>query len=224
MKITIGLMVLFGITALSFGEIRIWKAQTGQTIEAEYVKEVIGDIVLKTPSGKVKRIPLAVLSQADQDYVNLKHVPKVEVKVDENKEKGDRPGDIDNVTEELEFKVEVLKKSKRAYPGTLKAHLFVFGADLSHKRMLVLLDKKEETFKLTPKNRNMHYFKGKKLELEHDPEPEWGMKYKGYLVCITTSEGEVLMCKGNSLFEKQLPALMKARVGARFDRNMKQQK
>ena len=140
--------------------------------------------------------------------------------MDDNKDKGQRVGDIDDVVEELEFEVEILKESKRVYPGTLKAYLFVFGSDLGSSGRLVLLDKKEETFTLTPKNKDMHTFKGKKLELTHDPDPGWGMKYKGYLVCIKTSDGEVLMCKGNSMFKKQLPALIEAQVGAKFDKSM----
>lgn len=220
MKWVIGCIVLFGIVPWGFGEMRTWTSRAGQTMEAEYVRDSMGKVWLKTPSGKVKNIPVSGLSQADQDYINLSRPPKLEITVDDNQKGASVKNDIDNRAETLQFEVEIRKASKRPYPGEMKAYLFVLGWDIEVDEY-ILLDSKKESFVLTPENNNSYSFKGKRVKLEHDPSPPWGEKYAGYLVCIMKSDGGVLQFEGKKKFEKSLHILMKARTRDRFDEDMR---
>ncbi len=220
MKLVVGCMILFGWVSLGFGEMRIWTSQAGDTLEAEYVRDTMGNVWLKPPNGNVKKVPIKALSQADQDYINLNKPPTLEIIVDDNKKGLSVKGDIDNRRESLRFEVNIRKTSKRPYPRKMTAYLFVIGLDI-YKDEYVLLDSQKESFVLTPEKNNSYSFEGKSVKLEYDPDPPWGKKYEGYLVCIQTSDGEILLFKGKKRFEKNLQVLIGARVGARFDEDMR---
>lgn len=220
MKLIVGCIVLFGMVSLGFGAMRTWTSLSGQTLEAEYVRDSMGKVWLKTSTGKVKQIPISGLSQVDRDYINLRHPPKLEIKADDNKKGLSVKGDIDNRKESLQFEVEIRKTSKQPYSEEMTAYLFVLGRDISDDEY-ILLDTQKESFVLTPANNNSYTFKGKRVKLEYDPDPPWGEKYEGYLVCIKTSDGDILMFKGKKRFEKNLNILMKAKVNDRFDEDMR---
>lgn len=53
----------------SFAESRTWTNSAGKTIEGEYVRATDKDVSVKLTSGKIVKLPLASLSQEDQDFV-----------------------------------------------------------------------------------------------------------------------------------------------------------
>lgn len=220
MKLLIGCAILFGILSLGFGEMRTWTSQSGKTIDAEYVRDTMGNVWLKTSTGKMKKIPISALSKADQDYINLKRPPKLEIIADDNKKGESVKGDIDNRREFLQFEVEIRKKSKQPYPDKMMAYLFVLGWDL-YRQEYILMDSQKESFVLTSGNNNRFKFKGARVEFEYDPDPPHGEKYVGYLVCVKNSNGKVILFKGKKKFEKKLHILMKASLRDRFDEDMR---
>ena len=63
-------VVLVALPRVAADEVRTWSDKTGAfTREAEFVAIEAEDVVLKTPTGKVLRVPLAKLSDPDQSYV-----------------------------------------------------------------------------------------------------------------------------------------------------------
>lgn len=214
-------LLLSTVLNSSFAEKRTWTAVSGDTIEAEYVQHALNTVTIRTSGGKKIKIPISALSKSDQHYIYLKTPPKLEVSVDDNNRRRSVKDDIDNKKEDLQFEVEIRKVSRQPYPGELKAHLFVLGWALDEEEY-VLLEKVEETFALTEHNDEMHSFMGEELKLEHDPgAPVWGIKYKGYLICIKTGSGETISLKGDKIFEMNLDVLMESRSKDRFDRKMR---
>jgi uncharacterized protein YkwD len=70
MKTICVLVFLFGSLSLSMaGESRTWTSTSGTTLEASFERLFKSTVILKTDEGKELRVPLAKLSQADQDYV-----------------------------------------------------------------------------------------------------------------------------------------------------------
>ncbi len=219
MKLLAGCMVLFGMVALGFGEMRTWTSRSGQTIEAEYVRDTMGKVWLKSATGKVKKVPISGLSKSDQDYINNKILPKITISVDDDIARGTVGSDIDNVRQTIRCEVKISKTSRRPYSGELTVYFFVFGWDLMNEEYM-LMDTKKETFTLTSENNNKYTLTGDKLRFEYDPSPPWGDRYEGYLVCVKTSDGKILATKGNSKYERKLHVFIKARKGARFDEDM----
>jgi hypothetical protein len=56
---------------------RTWTPASGQTVEAEYVKILFDDIILKDANGGELRIPLADFSGEDLKYIELANPPKL---------------------------------------------------------------------------------------------------------------------------------------------------
>ena len=221
MRVLIGLVLVFGLAASGFGEMRTWTSKTGQTLEAEYARNTMDTVWLKTPTGKQKKIPISAFSKADQDYIYSQTPPKIEISVDNNIKRRDRPGDIDDVFQDLQCEYEIVKTSKWPYPGELTVYYFMVGWQLETKEYWVI-ETHQETFKLNDKNGNKYYFKGELFELWFDPDdPPRGKKFKGILVCVQTSDGELLEYKGRNLTEKHLKYLMNASRNDRFDDDWK---
>jgi hypothetical protein len=216
----IRLIALLLTATMTYGEMRTWTSKKGQILEAEYVRDAAGKVVLKTRSGAEKQIPISAFSKKDQDYIYGKTPPKLEIKFDTNEKSRSVRGDIDNRTEDLKPEAIIIKTSSRPYTGKLKAQFFVLGRVLEEKRY-ILLDSKEETFTIAEKSGSEYRIQGKKLNLEHDPSPGFGVKYEGYLVCVKTADGKIIAAEGKSLFEKKIDNLMKAKEHELLDRNLK---
>ncbi|VGO22640.1 hypothetical protein SCARR_04735 [Pontiella sulfatireligans] len=208
------LCVAFLVVAVQ-AENRIWTGKAGQTIEAEYVKDASGKVWLKPVSGKVKVVPIAALSAADQNYIYKQTLPKIEISVDDDIKRSTVGSDIDNVHEKIKFKIQVKKTSKAPYPVDYEIIFCALAEDIRYEE-LILADKKVETFSLKEKN-DVYGFTGQQLHFEHDPDPAWGTKYDGYLVCVQTVEGVVLATKGRDKYIESINVLRDAKVRSRFD-------
>ena len=138
MRVLIGLVLVFGLAASGFGEMRTWTSKTGQTLEAEYARNTMDTVWLKTPTGKQKKIPISAFSKADQDYIYSQTPPKIEISVDNNIKRRDRPGDIDDVFQDLQCEYEIVKTSKWPYPGELTVYYFMVGWQLETKEYWVI--------------------------------------------------------------------------------------
>ena len=66
--VAVWLVVFFGVT-LAHAEMRIWTSVKGDTIEAEFIKKIGSDIIMKTAQGKQLKIPMRGLSKADHNYI-----------------------------------------------------------------------------------------------------------------------------------------------------------
>lgn len=201
-----------------FAELRIWTSQQGQTLEAAYVRDASGKVWLKPPSGKTKAIPISALSEADQNYIYTKTLPKVEISVDNDVKRSTVGSDIDNVHEQVKFKVEVKKTSRNPFPMGYEVIFCALAEDIRYKEF-ILADKKVEKFSLKKQN-DVYSFTGADLHFEHDPDPAWGTKYDGYLVVVQTENGDVLATKGREKYIKSLHVLKDAKVGARYDKKL----
>ena len=217
MKVAIGLIALFSMMASGFGETRTWTSQSGQAIEAEYVRDAVGSVWLKTSSGKQKRVPISALVQADQDYIYCKTLPKIRIEVDDDVARGTVGSDIDNVREEIRCTVKVIKTSKNPFPAEYEIQFFLLGYNIRDKEY-ILVEKVNKKFYLNSGNDNTFAFKGKRHNFEYDPDPPWGSRYEDYLV-VVKAKGKVLCTKGPSKYVKKLYKLAKAEQNSRLDKD-----
>lgn len=196
---------------------RIWKGKNGQAIEAEYVRDNGKNVWIRPVGKREKQVPINKLCGADQNFILLQTLPKLEVDVDDDVSRGGVGGDMDNVRELVTFSVEVKKTSKREFPLEFVAHFFVIAEDVKYKEY-ILVEKRTEKFELSQGTGNSFSFTGERHDFEYDPDPGWGRKYDGYYVCVKTSDGRVVAEKGRDRYARQLNALLNGKVNrTRFD-------
>jgi hypothetical protein len=198
-------------------EMRIWTSAKGDTIEAEYVRDAAGKVWLKPVKGKTKVVPIAALSKEDRLYIQRQTPPKIEIDVDDDISRSTVGSDIDNVREKITISVEIKKTSKAPYPTEYEVFFFAIAWDLRSEEYF-LADKRIEKFVLDESNGNSFGFSGKRLQFERDPDPPWGRRYDGYLVCVKMDGGKVVATAGRDKYMKQFDVLVEGALNkTRFD-------
>jgi len=203
-------------------DMRTWNSKKGSTIEAEYVNDVGGKVVLKGADGKQRKVPIAALSEKDQEYIYCLKPPKIDINVKKGLRRGDSGRDYDNKSQVVQCEVAIKKTGTRPYTGDLKAELFVFGVEVVSD-MYVLMDKKNTSFKFTKENKGEHSFTGTRIDLEYDDNDtaQFGTKFEGFLVVVTDSVGEIIdVSSSRSLFTDNYRRIRKMNIGAKFDKKM----
>ena len=64
------LFFLFVTITISLAEYRIWEGQNGSRTEAEFVKKIGSNVILKKRDGTTVSVPLQKLSDQDQQYLS----------------------------------------------------------------------------------------------------------------------------------------------------------
>lgn len=81
MKTFITIAAVVSLTMGAHGEMRTWTSLPEKTIEAEYVKMLFDDVILKDANGEELRIPLTAFSGEDRKYIELENPPQLSVDV-----------------------------------------------------------------------------------------------------------------------------------------------
>ena len=211
--------ILFLISVLvfpAFGEFRIWEDAKGKTIEAEYISEQAGRIVLELRNGKTIRINPETLSEKDRNYASLRVKPKLILDVDEKEMRVKDSNLVLAYNNEVRLTANIQKKSTRAYNGELTA-TFIFIGDNERSIHETIVKKYAVKFNLEKEKtltRNAafategHSF----LKSAHH-------SYEGYLIVITDSFGEMVSAESNpSSYERYAEKLLLLDEGVEFDK------
>ncbi|MEE9369079.1 MAG: hypothetical protein V3V05_09465 [Pontiella sp.] len=149
--------LIVSLVALSVkGEMRIWTGKNGQTFEAEFQRDASGKVWLKPQTGKVRTVPISALIKKDEDYINKKTLPKIEVEVDDDIKRSTVGADIDNILSEIRCVVEIKKTSSRPYPSEYEVMFFVIAMDIRYKEYFIA-NMKVEKFSLDKKNDTLQF-------------------------------------------------------------------
>ncbi|MEN8253968.1 MAG: SHD1 domain-containing protein [Verrucomicrobiota bacterium] len=205
--------------------VRQWTLVDGRSVEAEFVTEIAGKAILKNMKGKQIRIPMEQLSETDCSHILLSIAPTLDInfaKTSRQKRFGDTrnakpPAARANL---YTFSAQIKKTSTRPYDFGLSAEFFVVGNEFGgDKRML--LDYQKADFTLAEENDYGFKFSGKPVELidYHMNSERKGKKYRGFLVVVKDSRGEVIAYKtpSENLY-RNLDNLRKLKVGWYFDK------
>ncbi len=218
--------------------LRTWALPDGKSLKAKYIVVIGKNVVLKTARGKQVKLPLARLSPADREYVELVRPPIF--KIDFGK-KMDRIISIDasayaSSSRSPEYKtgykyrakVRLKQTSAGKYNHSLKVELFAIGREIiPYGNRYILLDRQTGSF--SPAEENGAYeLEGKTIDLPDyliEDEHKRGQEHRGqapygYLVTVTDERGKIVQHKASNewLFE-HLDNLRKLPVGAYMDKN-----
>jgi hypothetical protein len=112
----IKIIIMFGWVSMAvlqstFAEYRIWKDKKGHSIEAEFVCERSGLVMIKKRDGKILKLPKGKLSDADQKYLASEISPKVELVFSKKQDRRNRSDSYAEV--DMECEVTVKRKVRR---------------------------------------------------------------------------------------------------------------
>ncbi|RKX39824.1 MAG: hypothetical protein DRP64_13685 [Verrucomicrobia bacterium] len=205
--------------------VRQWMLVDGRSVEAEFVTEIAGKAILKNTKGKQIRIPMKELSDADRSHILFSFPPSLDINFSKTT-KQHKFGDTVNGApppvrgQYYTFSTQVKKTSTRPYDFGLTAEFFAVGNEFGGgKRML--LDYRKADFTLTKENDYAFKFSGKPVQLiDYQMNGERkGKKYRGFLVVVKDSRGEVITYEtpSENLY-RNLDNLRKVKVGWYFDK------
>jgi hypothetical protein len=181
---------------------RIWTDATGKTIEAEQVKILNEQVILRLTDGREIRVSLDSLSAADRSAAMLNQPPTLDLKVSAKTSRSNSslrnagPASRVQVEEEsTQVSVAVQKASSAPYELPLNAVLYLIGEGTAGQ--LVVLDKVSETFTYSDKNKEFD-FQSDVFETAKAQGDERRTEYKGWLVTVQDSNGEIIATKSSS--------------------------
>lgn len=190
------------ISSSAIAETRIWTDASGKTIEAEQVKLLNDQVVLRLVNGNEIRVSLAKLSAEDREMAMLSQPPVLELKVAAKTERSNssmfqvgRGSRIQIEKESTVVTVDILKTSSAAYEAPLRAVLYMMG-ERGGEYGVVL----HKSFEMFTYDGRMNEF-----ELVSDAYTSEtreggvrGEEYKGWLVAVFDINGEIVAMKGSA--------------------------
>ncbi len=208
--------------------IRTWIRTDGKTMEAEFVSIVGDKAVLKNSRGRQKKVPLAQLSQADREFIELTHPP--EFIIDFTKQSSQKffiespeipgwtPDHLDYV-----FTTKLKQSSSGVYNHELNVEFFAVGKEIDGNNY-VLFDRKENSFVPASAVGRSHSFSGDAVPVRSFEVDGWidrrGVKYGGYLVVVTDKRGKIIdHGTSNKWLLDILDELRKFPIGRHFDKS-----
>lgn len=219
-------ILITAVLGSALAELRVWTDLNGQTIEAEHVRTLSDQVVLKQSDGTEIRVSLDTLSERDRKYAILQTPPRINISVSIDNDRtntgyGNRRS-IQVQEESISVKATFRKSSSSPYEAPLRAELYLIGSP-EQKDGYVILDKRAEHFSFSTENKNQHVFESRDIKLKQlEVGREIGIEYKGYLVAVRDKTGEVISLKCSKLtFEKNAVTIMAGKKGSMYDGEFK---
>ena len=206
---------------------RPWTADSGQTLEAEFVRVVGGKVILKDLNGKQRKIPLDRFSAEDRSYIELAYLLKLEVDfiqesvpisgLDEKNNPFGEENSLPNFYEHA-FRVELKQTSPQKCTRELQVEFYVIADEREGNRSF-LLDRQEGHF--SPSKSYAQAFSSKPIQIFTDDlyADARSKDSFGYLVVLSDKQGQVVQYATSDewLFES-LGNLRRLPVGAYMDK------
>jgi hypothetical protein len=209
-------------------QMRVWEDVNGLQIKGKFVREIFGAIEVRRPNGNLKSIPLEDLSLEDLTYVRTLIPPDVVVSVRSKESAKVRNEDFiwanDKVTV-VTAEVEVRKKSRSPYQGTLKAEVYLIGKEMV-TGAYTLVGKGTSRVHFTEENKGRYTFSTSatyRVYEEYNDLEIRGAEYEGYLAVVVDPHGNKLdqATDLSWLLDEDIDTLRQFYVGIFFDESCK---
>jgi hypothetical protein len=202
-----GILLVASLAAFSVhAEFRTWEDIRGKKYEAEFVRELMDKVTLRTADGQEVRIPVEEFSERDQLYmrVNIPPVFTVDFKRDPLVAPTPRGDWEEYVKTECLIAggtAVITKTSNREFTSRLKAELFLIAEEAEiDSDNYILLTKTDSSFLFEPGK--PHTFKAKPYTMRKYYQygyfysnQERGEVYAGYLLVVSDRNGKILTTK-----------------------------
>ncbi len=204
---------------------REWILPKGRTLKAQFVAVIGKTAVLRDSRGKQRRIPVALLSEEDREFVELARPPTFAIDFSRKTSSWTNPmspynSQIPPTRFDYVFSAKLKQTSAGTYNHELKVEYFAIGKEHDGDKY-ILLDRNEGTFVPGKENNRAFRFSGKKVEIytrELDGVVR-GTDYYGYLVVVVDERGKIIQhAASNEWLYEHLDNLRKLPVGAYMDK------
>ena len=207
MKSFFGIATAVALTLSANGEVRTWTADSGQTFEAEYVRKLFDDVILKGADGEERRVPVSELSEADREFLTLTNPPEFSVDFmrSSEQEHTDTSPFLRGLPPKVlhyQFGARVKQQGPDIYPYPVTIEVYAFSKqryDPSKYHLIakeisspvIIQEQKENKFEFTGKS--------KVQMLSYQIEVKWlgwrqdrGEEYAEMLVIVRDQRGEII--------------------------------
>lgn len=229
MKTTKTIAILAALTATfvysnATAATRIWTDTQGKSIEAEQVRVLNDQVVLRLIDGREIKVSFDALSEADRKQAMLAQPPTLELKVSaktsrSNKSLGvhGRRSAVQLEEESTQVVVAVSKSSSAPYELPLNAVLYVMGEWGGGQHEVI--DKVSSTFTYTERGQ-VFELASDKFESVKREGGERRTEYKGWIVVVFDSNGNPVATKSSKKeYEKNVETLLTSDKGAALNGN-----
>jgi hypothetical protein len=207
MKTCIKIAVAVSLTMCARGEMRTWTSLPEKTIEAEYVKILFDDVILKAANGAELRIPLDRFSGDDLKYIELINPPKLSVDFMKSSNQDFVPTSpfltVDSPTLlTYQFGARVKQKDAKSYKYPLKIEIYAFTQQRYDQDKYHLISRVEsEPFVLSKENECRYEFTAPKeyrlityeLNVSYlNWREKRGEKFAESLILVRDERGEII--------------------------------
>jgi hypothetical protein len=211
--------VLF--TSNAMAEYRCWSDKKGNSLEAEFICESAGKIVLRGRDSKEYKLSMDSLSVTDQRFLRTKLPPKINIEFSKTQDRHSKSYSYAIV--EMQCEASLKKTSRMPYDGDLRATLFVIGEN-DYRNEYILVDRTDSDFNF--RDNPSHAFQGSVFsmrEYKSSSSNNQGTEYKGFVIVVIDKDENVIAMKSNrDQFSGNIDDLTKLKTGARFGRHMQE--
>lgn len=225
----IGILFIFFCTSMSdASQMRVWENVDGLQIKGKFIREIFGSIEVRRPNGDLHSIPLEDLSPEDLTYVRTLIPPDVVISVRTKESAKVRNEEFIWANDKLTVvtaEVEVRKKSRSPYQGTLKAEVYLIGKEMV-TGAYTLVGKGTSRVHFTEDNKGRYTFNTSatyRVYEEYNDLETRGAKYEGYLAVVVDPQGNKLAQESDLswLLDEDIDTLRQFYVGIFFDETCK---
>lgn len=178
--------------------VRTWSLKDGNTMEAEFVTLIGEKAVLKSPAGRIAKIPLEQLSGEDRTYIELASPPTFKIDFLKKETQDVFSGRYPRPTEtSASYGARLKQISAGSYNHELKVEMFAIG-EQRHKLAgkHILLDRYETTFTPARENdRSLECRSNRKVVLDGGIRKP--CDHYGYVIAVTDVRGETVALKAS---------------------------
>ena len=219
------LLCLIITTAESY-QMRVWEDVNGLQIKGKFIREIFGSIEIRRPNGDLHSITIEDLSAEDLTYVRTLIPPEVEILVRASESAKERNEEFiwanDKVTV-VSANVEVRKKSRSPYQGTLKAEIYLIGKEMV-TGAYTLAGMATSRVHFTEENKGRYTFKTSAIYRVYEEYNELeirGASYEGYLVVVVDPQGNKIATDTDLswLLDENIDKIRNFYVGIFFNEN-----
>lgn len=184
-------------------EFRMWKNADGSEFEGRFARELFGKLTIETGEGDKKVLEIEDLSDLDKKYLRVMVPPQVKVEIDKKAiEIPPRPALWPRLekTHKHIVTATITKESQRPFTSRLEAELFLIAEEHGSGENILLSYSKEDFLLMAEKDYTYEARSapGKTVLCEDLLIRQTrGEVYRGYLLIITSLQGDIVSMSSN---------------------------
>lgn len=210
------LIGLWAVASAGFAyDMRVWEDVEGNQVTGRFYSELFGKVTVINQDGEKMVLGIDKLSDEDKKYIRVMVPPKIKVEVrTQTKLLKPRPMALwrDDVEKVYTVVATVTKQSQRPFTSRIKAELFMVADEVEGENQ-VLLQRVEGDFLLLEEKNYQYEFRSPPVKTivftNITDDKKKGEIYKGYLLILSSMQGDLILIDSNLPKWMQQPDVIK---------------